>query len=255
MIKVNDVAIPESAILEEMQYHPAETKRQAMLKAAETLVIGEILRQRAVALGFPVADSGSLAGQDDFIEQLLQRDMEIPEASDDECRLYFEKNPQRFTSSPLIELKHILIAAAPDDDQQRVESKTIAENILAQLRAGEKFSHLAKQYSACPSKETGGSLGQISAGQTVPEFERQIFSAEAGLLPDPVESRYGFHVVSIERKVPGKALPYEQARSRIRQYLNEKVKAKATAQYIQSLIQQTDLEGFDFAVSESPLMQ
>ena len=34
MIKVNNVAIPESAILEEMQYHPAESKRQAMLKAA-----------------------------------------------------------------------------------------------------------------------------------------------------------------------------------------------------------------------------
>lgn len=255
MIKVNNVAIPESAILEEMQYHPAESKRQAMLKAAETLVIGEILRQRAAALGLSVADSGSLAGQDDFIEQLLAQDVEMPQASDDECRHYFEKNRQRFTTSPLVELRHILLAAAPDDEQQRVESQTIAETLLAQLRAGENFAALAKQYSACPSKETGGSLGQISAGQTVPEFERQIFAAEPGLLPTPVESRYGFHIVSIERKVAGKPLPYDQVEGRIRQYLNEKVKAKATAQYIQSLIQQTGLEGFDFAVSESPLMQ
>ena len=255
MIKVNNVAIPESAILEEMQYHPAESKRQAMLKAAETLVIGEILRQRAAALGLSVADSGSLAGQDDFIEQLLERDVDMPQASDDECRHYFEKNRQRFTTSPLVELRHILVAAAPDDEQQRVESQTIAETLLAQLRAGENFAALAKQYSACPSKETGGSLGQISAGQTVPEFERQIFAAEPGLLPTPVESRYGFHIVSIERKVAGKPLPYDQVEGRIRQYLNEKVKAKATAQYIQSLIQQTGLEGFDFAVSESPLMQ
>ena len=255
MIKVNDVAIPESAILEEMQYHPAETKRQAMLKAAETRVIGEILRQRAAALGLSVADSGSLAGQDDFIEQLLERDVDMPQASDDECRHYFEKNRPRFTTSPLVELRHILVAAAPDDEQQRVESQTIAETLLAQLRAGENFAALAKQYSACPSKETGGSLGQISAGQTVPEFERQIFAAESGLLPAPVESRYGFHIVSIERKVAGKPLPYDQVEGRIRQYLNEKVKAKATAQYIQSLIQQIRLEGFDFAVSESPLMQ
>lgn len=255
MIKVNDVAIPESAILEEMQYHPADSKREAMLKAAETLVIGEILRQRAAALGLSVADSGSLAGQDDFIEQLLEQDVDMPQASDDECRHYFEKNRQRFTTSPLVELRHILVAAAPDDDQQRVESQTIAETLLAQLRAGENFAALAKQYSACPSKETGGSLGQISAGQTVPEFERQIFAAEPGLLPTPVESRYGFHIVSIERKVAGKPLPYDQVEGRIRQYLNEKVKAKATAQYIQSLIQQTGLEGFDFAVSESPLMQ
>ncbi|MBU2040213.1 MAG: peptidylprolyl isomerase, partial [Gammaproteobacteria bacterium] len=89
MIKVNDVTIPESAILEEMQYHPAESKRQAMLKAAESLVIGEILRQRASSLGLPVSDSGSQAGQDDFIEKLFDQDVYLPEATEDECRLYF----------------------------------------------------------------------------------------------------------------------------------------------------------------------
>ncbi|PIQ41686.1 peptidylprolyl isomerase [Thalassolituus sp. C2-1] len=255
MIKVNDVTIPESAILEEMQYHPAESKRQAMLKAAESLVIGEILRQRASSLGLPVSDSGSQAGQDDFIEKLFDQDVYLPEATEDECRLYFEKNPMRFTTSPLLELRHILLAAAPDDEVQRVDSKTLAETLVHKLRAGENFSDLARQFSACPSKETGGSLGQISTGQTVPEFERQVFTANEGLLPAPVESRYGFHVVFIERKISGNPLPYEQVEARIRQYLNDKVKAKATAQYIQSLIQETQLEGFDFSVSDSPLMQ
>lgn len=255
MIKVNDVSIPESAILTEMQYHPADSQRAAMLKAAETLVIGEILRQRAQSLGITVAEEGALAGEDDFIEQLLEKDVHMPEASTEECLTYFEKNSQKFTTSPLVELRHILLAAAPDDDVQRIDSKTLAETLIHKLKRGEDFAKLAKQYSACPSKETGGSLGQISAGQTVKEFERQVFSAEEGLFPSPIESRYGFHVVFIERKIAGKPLPFEKVEGKIRQYLNEKVRTKATAQYIESLIQNTQLEGFDFAVSDSPLMQ
>lgn len=255
MIKVNDVSILESAILTEMQYHRADSQREAMLKAAETLVIGEILRQRAKALGIGVENESELASQEDFIEKLLALDVAIPEASDAECQLYFEKNPQRFTSSPLVELKHILLAAAPDDEVQRIDSKTLAESLIIKLKIGGNFDALAQQYSACPSKETGGSLGQISAGQTVKEFERQVFNAETGLFPNPIESRYGFHVVFIERKIAGKPLPFEKVEGKIRQYLNEKVKIKATAQYIESLIQQTHLEGFDFSVSESPLMQ
>lgn len=255
MIKVNNVEIPEHAILTEMQYHPAETQRQAMLKAAETLVIGEILRQRAKDLGIQVTDNNSLANDDDFIEELFAKELDNPEATEEECLLYYEKNKARFTSSPLVELKHILLAAAPDDDVQRIDSKTMAETLIHKLKRGESFATLAKQYSACPSKETGGSLGQVSAGQTVKEFERQVFAANEGLFPSPIESRYGFHVVFIERKIAGKQLPFEQAKAKIQQYLNEKVKTKATAHYIESLIQKTKLEGFDFAVSDSPLMQ
>ena len=45
MIQVNNASISEAAIMAEMQYHPANNKRSAMLKAAESLIIGELLRQ------------------------------------------------------------------------------------------------------------------------------------------------------------------------------------------------------------------
>jgi len=79
----------------------------------------------------------------------------------------------------------------------------------------ESFAQLALKFSACPSKETGGSLGQLSSGQTVAEFQRQVFASEEGLLPRPIESRFGFHVVFISRKVPGKELPYSMVKAKI----------------------------------------
>jgi peptidyl-prolyl cis-trans isomerase C len=255
MIQVNQTQIPEKDILAEMQYHPASSQREAMLKSAEALIIAELLRQRAKTLGLDVNNDGALTSQDDFLEKLLAQEVEIPTASQQECEQYYRLNPGRFASSPLLEVSHILLAAAPDDNKARVEAKTLAEQLISQLQQGARLAELARQYSACPSKETGGSLGQISRGQTVPEFERQIFSAEPGLLPQGIESRYGFHIVFIARKVPGKLLPFSAVQQKIAEYLNEKVRRKAVAQYIHTLIVAAEIEGYDFKLSASPLMQ
>jgi peptidyl-prolyl cis-trans isomerase C len=255
MIQVNNASISEAAIMAEMQYHPAGTKRTAMLKAAESLIIGELLRQRARELGLVVKSEANTASDDNFLDALIQAEVVIPQASKQECEQYYTLNPQRFASSPLLEVSHILLAASPEDDQQRVEAKTLAQQLIEKLQQGETLAELARHYSACPSKETAGSLGQISRGQTVPEFERQIFSAEPGLLPQPVESRYGYHIVHIARKVPGKLLPFTAVEQKIAEYLNEKVRRKAVAQYIHRLIVASEISGYDFNLSDSPLMQ
>ncbi|KKO49782.1 peptidylprolyl isomerase [Arsukibacterium sp. MJ3] len=255
MIQVNQTQIPEQDILAEMQYHPAQSQRDAMLKSAEALVIAELLRQRAKMLGLDIDSDGAATSQDDFLEQLLEQEVTIPTASLEECEQYYRLNPNRFASSPLLELSHILLAAAPDDDKARVDAKILSEQLISQLQQGTSMAELAKHYSACPSKETGGSLGQISRGQTVAEFERQIFSAEPGLLPRGIESRYGVHVVYIARKVPGNLLPFNAVQQKISEYLNEKVRRKAVAQYIHTLIVAADIAGYDFNLSESPLIQ
>lgn len=255
MIYVNEATIADKAVLEEMQYHPAVSQREALFKAAETLIIGELLQQRATALGLAVTPANSKASHEDYLEQLIAADVHIPEATDAECRTYFAQNREKFTTSPLLEARHILLAASPDEDKARLEALTIAEELIKRLNQGEDFAALARAYSACPSKETGGSLGQISRGQTVPEFERVVFALEPGLQQTPVESRYGFHLVWIERKVLGLPLEFADVREKIRDYLNERVRHKAIAQYIHTLIAKAKIEGFDFTVSNSPLLQ
>lgn len=254
-ITVNDQAISSEKILAEMQYHPAGNQRDAMLKAAETLIIGELLRQRASDLGLRVGAAGVDASDEDFVDALLDAEVKLPEASEAECEHYYHANLQRFMSSPLLEVSHILLAAAPDDDEGRVLAKEKSALLLAELQQGADFSALARSQSACPSKTLGGNLGQISRGQTVPEFERQVFAADRGLLSRAVESRYGFHLVLIERKVNGAQLPFNAVKDSIADYLNEKVRAKAIAQYIQTLIVGADIAGYDFGLSRSPLMQ
>lgn len=254
-ILVNGAAINEVQILAEMQYHPADNQRDATIAAAEALVIVELLKQRCEQLGVK-NDDGSELTDDQMLAELMQREVQVPAISDEECQRYFTANPDKFITSPILEVDHILLAADKEDLDQRAEAKELADGLLEQIQQQPQlFSDFAMRHSMCPSKEQGGSLGQISKGQTVPEFEKVLFLAEEGLLSRPVETRYGYHIARINRRIEGQPLEFDQVEEKIKTYLNEKVHRKALAQYIELLISDAKIEGFEFQVSDSPLVQ
>ncbi len=256
MITVNNTPITEDAIATEMQYHPAETKRAAQVKAAESLIIGELFAQRAKTIGieWPTGKT-TPAEEEKTLEDLIAKEVAIPRATDEECEHYFAGNKDKFNSGTIVEARHILLDADPKDSQARDQMFELAEQLIERLKSDPScFDELVKQ-SACPSKEQGGNLGQLSKGQTVPEFEKVLLAADEGLIDYPVESRYGYHITEITRKIPGKALGFEHVSQKIKQYLDEKVRRKAITQYITQLIGDAKIEGFDFNVDDQPLMQ
>lgn len=256
-ITVNGTVISPATIDTEVQYHPAETRRQAMVQAAESLIISELLAQKVTEMGLiNIADRDMLEKQPELIDQLFAQEIDIPHATDEECLRYFTANQDTFTSSPLVEVDHILLAADPKDLEHRAEMRTLAEVVIKQLQQQEiSFAEAAKNFSVCPSKEQGGNLGQLSFGQTVSEFERQVFAAEIGLMADPVESRYGYHIVQVIRNVPGKPLTYAMVEDKIQTYLNDKVHRKAISQYLHRLVSAAKINGFAFDLDSSALMQ
>lgn len=256
-ITVNGTEITEHSVLAEMQYHPADTKRQSMVKAAECLIIGELIKQKARELDVDFNEK-TLDTLSEFalVSQLINIDCKVPEASERECERFYQQNKAKFTTSPLLEVRHILLAAAPDDVAERLSVKDIAEGMIQTIdNSPSKFDELVVSNSSCPSKAMKGNLGQISQGQTVPEFERHLFKAEQGLIRYPIETRYGFHIVMVDRKIEGAELPYEYVKDKVKDYLDEKVQRKNIAQYVQQLIQAADIKGFNFEYDGSPLIQ
>jgi peptidyl-prolyl cis-trans isomerase C len=256
-IIVNGTAIPASAIDAEVQYHPAESRRQAMVEAAQSLIIAELIAQKAQQKGLTeTVDRDKLEKDPTLIDSLFATEVSIPEATSEECMRYFKANPDQFTSSPLVETNHILLAADPKDLEHRAEMLAASELILEQLKSKNiKFAEAARKYSVCPSKEQGGNLGQLSSGQTVSEFERQVFAADIGLMDIPVESRFGYHIVEVVRKIDGKALTYDLVEEKIQKYLNDRVHRKAISQYLHRLVSEADIKGFEFNTDESTIMQ
>ena len=253
-IRVNGVVIDEDAILAEMQYHPASDQREAMIQAAQSLVIFELMKQRCHELNL-LSDIRE-PSEEQLVEALMQVEIPAPQLSELECERYFEANQDKFASSPILEVDHILIAADKEDFEQRSEAKELAQNLLDQIKQQPHlFADFAARYSQCPSKDHGGNLGQISKGQTVPEFEKVLFLSQPGLVEGLIETRYGFHIAQIHQFIPAQALPYEAVREKIHSYLHEKVRRKSISQYLEVLISEANIEGFDFNVSDTPLVQ
>ena len=70
----------------------------------------------------------------------------------------------------------------------------------------------------------------------MPEFERALFDGESlGVLPELVDTRYGFHVVLVARRIAGQVVPFDLARERIADWLGTRSTGRALAQYLQIL--------------------
>jgi peptidyl-prolyl cis-trans isomerase C len=240
-MRINSVEIPEAAVFAEMQYHPAATVAEAQRLASEALAVREILAQEAVSRGF-----GEGA---DAIDALLAAAVPLATPEESACRSFYEVHASRFRSNDLIEAEHILIAAAPDDEEAREQAKRKAEGLLAQIQADpSRFADLAREHSDCPSKANGGNLGQITRGATVPEFETFLFSLEEGeLCPVPVPSRYGFHIARLRHRAKGRTLPFEHVREQIADYLSEQAWRQEVSRFIAGLAIAANLEGIQLS--------
>ena len=247
-IIVNGVEISDVAIHAEMQHHPAPSREIAEYAARLALVARELLLQEAARLNITDAD------EDARIAALIEREVQTPDPDEENCRQFFEAHRQRFRSSDLFEVSHILCVAPPDDAEARATARTRAESVIAQLdKPGINFAELAAQWSDCPSKQTGGNLGQIGLGQTVPEFEQALFAMQEGEISrQPVESRFGFHVIQLHHKAEGRPLDYDWVRDRIIAYLREQGERQAISQYLALLTSRADISGIDLLSADAP---
>jgi peptidyl-prolyl cis-trans isomerase C len=253
-VTVNGTAIARDAIVREMQHHAAAKPIAAWQQAARALVIRELLLQEARRLGVPPQPASDAEGrletdEEAMIRGLIEREVTVPEPDDETCRRYYEQNRARFHSADIYEASHILFAAASFDRVAYAQARADAEGALAVLtERPEAFAMLAKAYSRCPSAQQGGNLGQITAGQTTPEFEQALQALAPGeTTAEPVETRYGFHIIRLDRRVEGHTLPYEVVAERVADYLRESVRRRADAQYIARLVSAARIEGVELA--------
>jgi len=254
-ISVNNRIISEDEIYREMQYHQADTLESARYAATEALVIRELLKQRAECAGIDLRSDG-IYDEEATFSALIEAEVVVPVSTIKECKHYFDKNLQRFTSETVIEARHILLAVSADDINARVAVKKKAITLIGKLlETIELFDDMVKEYSACPSKKTGGSLGQLSKDSTVEEFERQVLTLQQGLCHSPIETRYGFHIVVVDRKVEGRPLPFDLVKDEISNYLQHQVQQRALRNYLQQLMADASISGITLDHAKSAHIQ
>ena len=165
------------------------------------------------------------------------------------------ERPERFVSGELVAARHILFQVTPGAPIDALRNK--AEATLSELlKAPARFDAMARECSNCPSGQHGGNLGQLQRGDTVPEFEQALFDGPwSGIRPQLVKTRFGFHILAVDRRAPGRAVPFELARTSIAEQLRARVLERALTQYVRVLAGRADVRGADLGAAHTPLVQ
>jgi peptidyl-prolyl cis-trans isomerase SurA len=145
------------------------------------------------------------AYQNRLIEKLRNDGKLKPVApTEKEMKQFFEEQKSTLGNRPAtLSFRQIVISPAPSP-AAKARTKAQADSIVLQLRLGADFATAARRFSQDPgSKEQGGSLNWFRRGVMVPEFERVAFTLKPGMISDPVESPFGYHIIQVERVQPG----------------------------------------------------
>lgn len=158
--------------------------------------------------------------------------------TEEQLRQRYQSSAERYLTPEARKASHILIET--NDERTNQEAEALANEVLERLNGGEDFGDIARELSDDPiSAEAGGDLGYIEPEQMVDAFEEALFQiAQAGDLTDPVQTRFGWHVIRLDDIRPPQGMSFEQARDQI---LDEYIDTESERLYIEQSDRLIDL--------------
>jgi peptidyl-prolyl cis-trans isomerase D len=184
-------------------------------------------------------------------------------ASDDALRQYYTEHADEYRIDDKISAQHILFKTQGKTPQETEQIRQTARGVLQLAKGGADFAKLAKEFSQDVSAANGGDLGTFGPGQMVPEFERAAFSLAPGAISDLVQTEFGFHIIKVNEKTPGRSRPFEEVKEAIRPIVLQRQAEQNAADQIQKiaveLINNKDLDAvaqkFGADVKDTPLVE
>ena len=152
---------------------------------------------------------------------------------DGDIEAYYKEHAAEFESPRQARAAHVLVRV-PETGGSEAETRARAkvQDVIRRARAGEDFAKLAREVSEDPgSAGTGGELGWVSRGETVPQFEEAVFALpKGGISSEPVRTPFGYHAVTVLDTREGGRKPLKEVAPQIRdQLLAERSTAAAGA--------------------------
>ena len=139
--------------------------------------------------------------------------------SEDDVDAFYRENPEKFALEDVVTVREIVLLAETDADKDARRSE--ANQIVERARAGEDFTELAKEFSEAGTKAEGGLLGELKRGDLSDQLEVVAFALEEGQVSDPIETRYGFHILLVEERTVDEQILLADTRDRLRTFLED----------------------------------
>jgi peptidyl-prolyl cis-trans isomerase D len=237
-VKFEYAVITQADILKGL--HPTDEELKAFYDRNKATYNNSIPEKRQIK--YIVIDTGKTAAATTVTDQDLQS--------------YYDQHREEFRVPEQVKVTHILIKTplpapgAKEDEKAIADARAKAEDVLKQVKAGGDFAKLAEKYSDDPgSAKSGGELGWIGRGRTVPEFEKAAFSLGKGQTSDLIKSSYGFHIIRVEDKQEAHLKSLAEVKNEIEEKVKQQKIAQATEAAANALLSQARTNGIDKAAA------
>lgn len=221
LARVGSQDITEREVLEFIQPFGQQAAMMYATEQGRKLILDDIITMRLYALH---AEANGIDKTPEFIASLentkrtmlaqsaMMKEVEGLNVSDDEAKKFYDENPNLFTQLEKVHARHILVSG--DENLAKVQEELKVKS----------FDVVAKEYSQDPgSAANGGDLGEFAKGQMVPEFEKAAFALKnPGDVSEPVKTKFGWHIIKLEERIPESKVAFENVKPQIIQELRNR---------------------------------
>ncbi len=169
----------------------------------------------------------------EIIDRQVRRKVNI---TDEDVERYYKLNAKNYRANERARIRHILLALAENAPPERVQSAmATAKGVYQRIAAGEDFAALAREYSEGAGRAEGGEIGWVNRGTLISGIEEVAFEKlSVGQISEPFRTSMGVHIVKLEGREAGGALPLSSVAPRIKEELLKKTLEERFAKWLKS---------------------
>lgn len=209
----------------------------------------ELFNQQLKSTGMSFEQFQTRAHEQTLCEIVIEREVKSKiEIKEEEARKFYDENPARFERPETVRAAHILLSTVDKDTQKPIpaakkkEQEALAKKLKERAEKGEDFGKLAKEFSEDPgSKEKGGEY-TFGRGEMVPEFETAAFSMKTNQVSDPVETKFGYHIIKTLQKIPAEKVEFAKVLPDLKEGLVQQEAQKHLPEYFEKIQKEANVE-------------
>ncbi len=166
------------------------------------------------------------------LQRVVGREVQAKvDLSDDALRLIYEREKETWRVPEKAHLAEILVSKG-DDPSAAARRAREASDLL---KGGAKFEAVVKDFSDGGTKSKGGDLGIVAKGELAADIDKAVFSLPVGAVSDPIQTKFGWHLVKVLDKVPVSYKPFGEVKADLLKREQDTQFQKKLAEYLDKL--------------------
>ena len=172
-------------------------------------------------------------GKNELVNRQVRQKVNI---TDDDVERYYKLNSKSYRSQERAHIRHILLSLPQDASPELVQTAMAkSQGLHRQITDGEDFAKLAREFSDGAGRADGGDIGWVKRGTLIGGLEEVAFSKlSVGQVSEPFRTSMGIHIVKLEAREVGSALPLSAVAAKIKDELYAKALEERFSKWVKT---------------------